>query len=129
MNPRQPIVLVDDNHDDLFILKHLLTRTGLKNAIVTFDHPDEAKRFLEAALRTPETNLIPAMIFSDVIMPAVTGFDLLEWVQARSQLKKVPFVLLSGTPEPEDEARATAAGAVGYFEKFPPLHVLSELLN
>jgi hypothetical protein len=41
----QPVLLVDDNHDDLFILKRLLTRSGLKNAFITFDHSRDCIAF------------------------------------------------------------------------------------
>src|SRR3954467_6674427 len=89
--PLQPVLLVDDNHDDLFILKRLLSRSGLKNAFISFDHSRDCARFLESALRTPESNLIPAAILSDKSIPGFTGFDLLKWVRAQPGLAKVPF--------------------------------------
>jgi CheY-like chemotaxis protein len=129
MSALQPIMIVDDTHDDLFILKRLLARTGAKNAFITFDHGDEAKRFLEAAVRTPETNLIPAAIFSDKRMPGVNGFDLVEWLRRQPALVNVPVYLLTSSVEPGDAERAKELGATGFFEKFPPQHVIDELFQ
>lgn len=129
MSALQPIIIVDDTHDDLFILKRLLARTGVKNAFVTFDHGDEAKRFLEAAIRTPETELIPAAIFSDKRMPGLDGFELLKWVRQRRELLDVAFYLLTSAVEPSDAARAKELGATAFFEKFPPQHVFDDLFR
>ena len=122
-------MIVDDTHDDLFILKRLLSRTGVKNAFVTFDHGDEAKRFLEAAMRTPETNLIPAAIFSDKRMPGLGGFDLLKWLRHQPALGNVPFFLLTGDVHPTDAKRAKELGATAFFEKFPPQHLIYQLFR
>lgn len=124
-----PVILVDDNHDDLFILKRLLTRTGLKNPIVTFDHPSEAMRFLEAAIRVPDTGLIPAAIFSDKKMDGIDGFDLLKWVRQQDALRRIPFYLLTSSVDPRDAERAKKFDATRFMEKFPPQHVLDELFK
>ena len=125
----RPILLVDDNHDDLFILKRLLTRAGVKNAFISFDHAKDARRFLESALRTPETNLLPAAIFSDKTMPEFDGFDLLQWVREQPALAKLPFYLVSSVQEPTDQKRAAKLGATAFFEKFPALHVFADMFG
>lgn len=129
MSLLKPILLVDDNHDDLFILKRLLSRAGVKNAFITFDHPKDAKRFLESAVRTPETNLVPAAIFSDKEMPEFNGFDLLKWVREQEPLKNLPFILLTSVQEPGDKKLAAKLGATQFYEKFPALHVFAEMFD
>ena len=129
MSTLRPILVVDDNLDDLFILKRLLTRAGVKNAFISFDHPKDARRFLESALRTPETNLLPAAVFSDKTMPEFDGFDLLEWVREQPALAKLPFYLVTSVQEPADKKRAAKLGATALFEKFPPLHVFAEIFG
>lgn len=124
-----PVILVDDNHDDFFILKRLLTRAGMKNPFISFDHSEEAKRFLEAAIRTPESKLIPAAIFSDKTMPDFGGFQLLEWIRQQPGLAMIPFVMVTSVAEPEDEARAAKLSATKFYEKFPPQHAFSEMFG
>jgi len=125
----RPILLVDDSHDDLFILKRLLTRAGVKNAFVTFDHAKDARHFLESALRTPETNLLPAAIFSDKVMPQYDGFALLEWVRQQPALADLPFYILTSVLELVDKKHAMKLGATGCFEKFPALHVFADIFG
>jgi len=124
-----PILLVDDNHDDLFILKRLLTRAGLKNGFVTFDHARDCLHYLESALRSPESSLLPAAIFSDKSMPDFGGFDLLKWVRDQPELATLPFVLLSTVAEAPEKKRAAKLGVTAFLEKFPPPHVFSAIFG
>jgi CheY-like chemotaxis protein len=129
MTVLKPIMIVDDNHEDLFILKRLLTRAGVKNGFVSFDHAEEAMRFLEAAMRVPETNLIPAAIFSDKRMPRHDGFAFLKWVRQQSALARLPFFLLTSAAEPTDEELAVKLGVTRFMEKYPSEHVFSEIFG
>ncbi len=129
MTVLKPIIIVDDNHEDLFILKRLLTRAGVKNGFVSFDHAEEAMRFLEAAMRVPETNLIPAVIFSDKRMPGHDGFAFLKWVREQPALAMLPFFLLTSVADPKDEERAVKLGVTRFMEKFPPENVFSEIFG
>lgn len=128
MNPPPPFVVVDDNHDDLFILKRLLTRAGVKNPFISFDHGEEAVRFLMAALRTPESELIPAAIFSDKAMPERSGFELLKWVRQQPLLQHTPFGMFTSVQEPGDTRRARELGTTWFYEKYPPQHVIEDIV-
>lgn len=125
----QPLLIVDDNHDDLFILKRLLLRAGAKNALVTFDHSEEAIRFLQAAIRTPDTNMIPAAIFSDIRMPGVDGFDFLQWVRQQPAMRGIPFYLFTSSDVTECAGKAESLGVTQLYAKFPPAHVLGDLFT
>src|SRR5947209_2796228 len=129
MNPPPPILVVDDNHEDLVILKRLLTRSGVKNAIVSFEYANEAQRFLEAAIRTPDTRLVPAVIFADKRMPDMDGLELLAWVRKQSALRRLPFIILTSALKPADANRALEAGATQCFEKFPSPATIADLLS
>jgi CheY-like chemotaxis protein len=125
----RPVLLIDDNHDDLFILKRLLTRAGVMNAFISFDHARDCSHFLASALRTPETQLLPAAVFCDKSMPEYDGFDLLKWVREQKPLATLPFVLLSSVVEPSERKRAQKLHATAVFEKFPAPHVLTEIFG
>ncbi len=124
-----PVMLIDANQEDLFILKRLLSRAGVTNPLISFGAAEEAKLFLAAAGRTPESNLIPAAIFCDKTMPACDGFQLLEWVRRQPALKTVPFFLLTNNGQPGDDTRALELGATHFLEKFPSLQVLANLIH
>jgi len=57
----------------------------------------------------------PDVVLSDVRMPGMDGFALLEAVKASNPATKV--LLLAGMPLKDEETRAEAAGASGYLPK------------
>lgn len=59
----------------------------------------------------------PTLVLLDLSLPGVDGFDLLAWVAAHPQWRSLPFIVLSGSNNPEDERRALELGALAYFVK------------
>lgn len=122
-------MLIDDSHEDLFLIKRLLARAAVKQAIVTVDGGEEAIVFLRATTLKGAEELIPLAIFCDVKMPKQNGFDVLEWVRSQKALKQVPFIMLSGGNVPADRARALQLGANEFLGKFPPPEALRKVID
>ncbi len=59
----------------------------------------------------------PDIILADVVMPGLSGYEVCEAVKADPNLRHVPVLLLTGTFEAFDQARATAVGAAGHVAK------------
>lgn len=59
----------------------------------------------------------PDLIFCDVMMPQMTGTELLAAIQLEPQLRTIPFFFLSASAEPEHLERALQMGATGYLTK------------
>jgi len=53
----------------------------------------------------------------DVKMPRRDGFDVLQWLLTRNDLKNFPVVMLTSSPRPEDVEKAKALGATDYLCK------------
>ena len=77
--------------------------------LVTVDNGDDA------VLRARETR--PDLVLADVAMPGKDGYEVCEAIKADPQLRHVPVLLLSGTFESFDEARARHVGADGHITK------------
>jgi len=117
MNPT--ILLVDD--DDFF--KRLIERAVSKSRFkVSLQHVwdgEEAISYLSRgenfcdAAKYP----CPALVLLDLKMPRVDGFEVLEWRLTRSELKEMPFVILTSSDLQRDKERALALGADHYFVK------------
>lgn len=71
----------------------------------------------------------PDFIFCDVMMPRMDGFEVLAAVQADAGLRKIPFVFLSASAEPEKLQAALQQGATGYVTKPFNLSQLRQLLS
>lgn len=59
----------------------------------------------------------PDLIFCDVMMPYMTGLEVLSAIQLDAVLKQVPFIFLSASAEPERLEEALRLGATGYVTK------------
>ena len=77
--------------------------------LITVDNGDDA------VLRARE--LRPDLVLADVAMPGKDGYEVCEAIKADPQLRHVPVLLLSGTFESFDEARARHVGADGHITK------------
>jgi signal transduction histidine kinase len=61
--------------------------------------------------------LRPDLILSDIMMPGLTGEQLLQAVRARAELADVPFLLLTAEADEAVRLRALSAGAQDYLAK------------
>src|SRR5262245_42130630 len=59
----------------------------------------------------------PDVILADVVMPGMSGYEVCETIKADPNLRHVPVLLLTGTFEAFDQARASAVGAAGHVAK------------
>jgi CheY-like chemotaxis protein len=59
----------------------------------------------------------PDAILADVVMPGKNGYEVCEAIKADPDLQHIPVLLLTGTFEAFDEARAQSAGAAGHVAK------------
>src|SRR5882672_11115398 len=59
----------------------------------------------------------PDIILADVVMPGMSGYEVCETIKADPNLRHVPVLLLTGTFEAFDQARASAVGAAGHVAK------------
>jgi CheY-like chemotaxis protein len=72
---------------------------------------------------------VPDIVFLDLNMPGVTGFDVLMFIKREPRLEKIPVVVVSSDDQPESVERAHQAGASGYIVKPPTLDVIEETLK
>jgi CheY-like chemotaxis protein len=104
------LLLVDDERDLLEALSTLFTLEGYQVAATHSAH--EALSILLA----PDQDK-PDLIISDVIMPQMTGRELLATVRANTTLADIPFLFVSATVISEDEELIARTQTVRYLRK------------
>ena len=114
MRPR-PILLVDDEPNDLLLARLTIEAAGIRNPIISFPDGEKALAYLGEACGNPA--LLPGMVFIDVKMPQVEGFEILRWMQQETRLAHVPVAMISSTVHPAERAEARRLGARHYLEK------------
>ena len=103
----EKILIVEDDHFLSSLLKGRLEKEGfLVNQ--AFDG-EEAVEFLKQNQ--------PNLIVLDVIMPKITGFDILERISMDPQLHQIPVIAVSNLGQDSDMEKAKQLGAIDYFVK------------
>jgi two-component system response regulator len=123
------ILVADDNPDDLYLLRRLLSKAGVKNPVVSLRDGNEVVSFLKPVATAGESGVRPWVVFLDIKMPKLDGFETLRWIRKQEALKALPVFVLSGSDEPRDVRRATELGATRYVVKHPPAEVFARLLE
>ena len=86
---RGPVLLVDDDADDLVALRATLDPLGLE--IVTAESGDEALRLILARDF--------AVVVLDLVMPRMNGFEVCSLIRERERCRGMPVIILSGFDE------------------------------
>ena len=107
--PKQRVLLVDDSR---------IVRTTLSRLIrKSFDVREEANG--EAGWQAITTDPSIAVVFSDLQMPVLDGFALLERIRQSEdpRVRGIPVIVISGDEEDATKKRARAAGANDFITK------------
>jgi CheY-like chemotaxis protein len=129
---RGPTLLVIEDAQDQALLVGVAARRahpGLEvetvgNGIDGLAYIRDAAPFAEQPSRAT-----PDLVILDLFMPELDGFEVLEWIQERQNPLPFPVVVLTGSPKPEDEARALQLGAVAVHQKPKDVDALAETVQ
>ena len=126
--PLFPVVLVDDNVDDLFVLRQRLLCGGVENPILSFEEGEEAMAHLKRAMAN-QAEPLPRVMFLDLRMPRCGGFEVLKWTRSQPALPDLQVVIVSNSALPEDANRAQHLGAAQFLSKYPSPETLAEIVR
>ena len=101
------IMIIEDDHFLSSLMKARLEKEGFA-VLQAFDG--------EVAIKMLEEER-PILIILDLIMPKVTGFEVLQTISITPGLQKIPVVILSNLAQESDIQKARELGAREYFVK------------
>lgn len=72
---------------------------------------------------------VPEVIFLDINMPGVDGFEILSYLRRDPRLDKTPVVVVTSDDQPETRRKALKLGAIGVIIKPARFGILETLLR
>lgn len=107
MTVKKSIVAVDDSGLILKLLEKLL---GEDYAYSGFSKGMRALKYLKDACT-------PDLIILDIDMPEIDGYEMLDMIRTKDELKEVPVLFLTSNNDKEHVVKAIKAGANDYIVK------------
>jgi len=117
--PKKILCIEDDRETAALIAEELIDR----GYVVTVAH--DGREGLAAILKT-----MPDLVLSDISMPVMSGFELLERLIAIApRFSKMPFIFLTALIDRENELKGRQLGADDYVTKPIDFDVLATIIN
>jgi CheY-like chemotaxis protein len=108
-----PIIIIDDDEDDIENFKEGFKQLGIPNEIMVFT---EGKKFYNYITTTKEKSFF---VFCDINMNRMNGFELKKMIfdNEEIRLKCIPFLMLSTSGSSTSVLEAYSLYVQGYFIK------------
>jgi two-component system response regulator len=115
----QPILLVEDNKDDVELTLMAFAQGRITNPVVVARDGVEALEYVFAEGRHAGRNTReqPVVILLDLKLPRLGGLEVLERLRADSRTKYIPVVILTTSTEEADKIRAGDLHVNSYVRK------------
>jgi CheY-like chemotaxis protein len=119
MNDKEAILLVEDNEDDVFLMRRAIEKAAIANPLFVVEDGQQAIDYLSGTERFGDRTAfpLPALIFLDLKLPGKKGLEVLEWLRKQETLRRVVVVILTSSQEPNDLRRAYDLGANSFLVK------------
>jgi CheY-like chemotaxis protein len=113
------IVIVDDREDDRMLLDRSLRKLEVTNPILHLEDGDEVISYLRGEGRFSDRTIypFPSVLFLDLRMPRVSGYQVLDWIQRRQMKDGLLVIVLSDLHATEVISRAYHLGADSFLIK------------
>jgi CheY-like chemotaxis protein len=129
MTTSAAILLVEDNEDDVFLMKRAVSAAGIANPLHVVEDGQQAIDYLAGTgpFAARDKHPLPAIIFLDLKLPIKNGLQVLEWIRSEKQFESLVVVVLTSSNEPSDLREAYKLGANSYVVKPPTAAQLIDL--
>jgi CheY-like chemotaxis protein len=118
--PRKKILLVDDSSTVLMMERMALGDQEFEVVI--------ARNGMEAIEKAVSAQ--PDLIFMDVVMPKMNGFDACRALKARKETRSIPVIMVTTRGEPHHIEQGYGSGCAEYITKpFDMVELRSKLKN
>lgn len=123
MDRRFPVLLVEDNGTDVWVIRQVLGQCGLASDLRIAADGEEALRYLRDL---EEASSPDPLVLLDLNVPRISGIELLRRLRAGPR-RNSPVIIVTSSLSAEDRFAAETLGAAAYFQKPNDLETYLEL--
>ncbi len=130
----RPILIVEDEKNDLVFMKMALQDAGLKHGIAVAEDGKEALAYITGTGKFADRKKypLPYLVLLDLKLPYVMGLDVLKAVRGKAELRSIVVLVLTASSNPADIEAAYQLGANAYLVKpssFDELRVMAKCIK
>ena len=125
------LLVIEDSQDQALLVGHAARRCHPGLTVHVTSNGFDGTAYL-AGIEPFEDRVLfpePNLVILDLFMPEVDGFSVLAWKARRPELRDLPIVVLTGSPKPDDEAKALRLGANAVYRKPGELTALADVVK
>src|SRR5689334_4902983 len=102
------ILVAEDSESDILLIKLGFEDAHVPYALQFVDDGMAATEYLSGQGKYEDRTKypVPCLLLTDLKMPRMNGFELLEWVRENAPWKGMPVIVVSGSDQPQDRERA-----------------------
>jgi CheY-like chemotaxis protein len=127
----QTILLVEDNEDDVFLMRNVFRKASVPNPLQVAMDGEQAIGYLsgEGSYSDRVKFPLPVIILMDLNMPKKNGLEVLQWIREHPSLKTLTVHMLTTSTRPSDVELAASLGANAYLVKPGKIEELQEIVK
>lgn len=115
----KPILLVEDNDDDIKLAQRALKKSNILNEVVVLRDGAEAIEYLfrQGRYAGQADGPAPAVVLLDLKLPKMNGLEVLQKMRVNERTRLLPVVILTSSNEERDMVSGYKLGANSYIRK------------
>ena len=122
------ILLVEDNDDDVVLIKESFSKAKLINVLNVVQNGEEAMAYLRREGKYQNARQ-PGLVLLDINMPKKSGLEVLSEVKSDPKLQHLPMIMLTSSEREEDIVKSYSCGASSYITKPVEPEKLQQILK
>src|SRR5204862_5487055 len=97
----RPVLLVEDNEDDIFFMRRAFRNASIANPMVVVQDGQSAIDYLggRGTYANRSEYPLPGLVLLDIKLPLRTGFEVLNWIRTDPRVKPLVVVILTTSSE------------------------------
>ena len=130
--PLKPILLVEDDPNDIFLLRRAFRQANVLHPISVVEDGVQATAYLAGEKKFADRlqHPLPSLMILDLKLPRKGGVEVLTWLRAQeAPLSRLPVIVLTSSRQLTDVNKAYDAGANSYLVKPGEFDRLLELVS